>query len=150
MIASRLALLLASLALGACGRAGGDPARQTLDDLVAAAEARDADRLAARLSDAFRGPGGMVKAEAIATVRRHVAAYESVGLTLHEVEIERRSGGATARCLVEFSGRAREAFGLGGLLPSAAVYRFELQLADEGGTWRVEQATWETVTPRES
>lgn len=122
--------------------------RGSLEDLEAAAEARDAERLAARLSDAFRGPGGMGKAEAVATLRRYFAAYESVALTLHELEVERQGEGASVRCLVEFSGRAREAFGLGGLLPSAAVYRFELHLADEGGRFRVREAAWEPVPPR--
>jgi hypothetical protein len=46
---------------------------------------------------------------------------------------------------VEFSGQARKAFGLEGLLPPSAVYRFDLEVADEGGTWRVRRAAWEPV-----
>ena len=51
------------------------------------------------------------------------------------------------RCVVEFSGQARKAFGLEGLLPPSAVYRFDLDVADEGGAWRVRGATWEPAEP---
>jgi hypothetical protein len=116
---------------------------------VAAAEDRDAEEVAALLSESFRGKSGLAKADAVATLRRYFAAYETIALTLHEVEVEPRPDGATARCLVEFSGGAKQAFGLSGPLPSAAVYRFALELADEGGIWRVRQADWEVVPLRE-
>jgi hypothetical protein len=45
--------------------------------------------------------------------------------------------------VVEFSGHARKAFGLEGLLPPSAVYRFDLEVGEEGGAWRVRGATWE-------
>jgi hypothetical protein len=47
--------------------------------------------------------------------------------------------------VVEFSGQARKAFGLEGLLPPQAVYRFSLDVAEEAGAWRVERARWERV-----
>jgi hypothetical protein len=125
--------------------------RALLAELEAAAEAKDADRFAARLGAGFRGGGpgsaSLGKAEAIASLRRYFAAYESVSLTVHEPEVETREKGALARCAVEFSGKANTAFGLSGLLPADAVYRFELELADEGGTWRVQRATWEPAAP---
>ena len=51
------------------------------------------------------------------------------------------------RCVVEFPGRARQAFGLEGLLPPSAAYRFELDVAEEGGAWRVRGATWAPAEP---
>ena len=45
----------------------------------------------------------------------------------------------------DFSGDARSVFGLQGLLPPDATYRFEVEVADEGGTWRVRDARWEAV-----
>ena len=58
-------------------------------------------------------------------------------------ETERDGAAARVRCVVEFSGQGRKAFGLEGLLPPSAVYRFDLDLAEEGGAWRVRGATWE-------
>ena len=36
--------------------------------------------------------------------------------------------------------------GLDGLLPPEAVYRFDLDTAEEDGTWRVRSTRWEQVT----
>jgi hypothetical protein len=118
-----------------------------LDDLAAAAEARDADRVLGRLSGAFQGRGGEPRAEMGAMLRRYFAAYESIGIELHGVEIERQDGSARVRSLVAFSGHPRKAFGLEGLLPPSAVYRFDLEAVDEGGTWRVKRAAWEPAEP---
>ena len=64
---------------------------------------------------------------------------------MYGVEAEREGATARVRCVVEFSGQARKAFGLEGLLPPSAAYRFDLEVADEGGAWRVRRAGWETV-----
>jgi len=135
------ALLLAVAV--ACSRAPADPVAALLAELEAAAEARDADRFGERLAPDFQGTHGLGRPEAIAQLRRYFAAYESVAIDVYGVESERAGRSAHARCVVEFSGRARKAFGLEGLLPPSAVYRFDLELADEGGTWRVRGASWE-------
>lgn len=128
-----------------------DPVRATLAELEEAAEARDADRFAARLGAGFRGTGpgsgSLSKADAAAALRRYFAAYQSVSLIVHEPEVEAQEKGVRVRCAVEFSGKAHEAFGLGGMLPGDAVYRFELELVDESGTWRVERASWVEAAP---
>jgi hypothetical protein len=125
--------------------------RATLLALEEAGEARDADRFASHLASTFRGAGtglvGLDKAAASAALRRYFAAYESVSLTVHEPEIERRESGARVRCAVEFSGKASAAFGLGGLLPADVVYHFELDLTEEGGVLKVAQASWEPAGP---
>jgi hypothetical protein len=133
------------LSLIACARSPADPARQALEGLREAAEARDAEAFSARLSDGFRGMNGMTKAEAMAALRRYFAAYESVSLTLHGVETETHAGGVAVRCVTEFSGRGQKVFGLGALLPGDAAYRFTLVLADEGGALQVREASWETA-----
>jgi hypothetical protein len=143
-VATLGAVLVLPLAL-ACGGAARDPGRETLEALRSAAEARDAVAFSARLSDTFRGMGGMTKADATAMLRRYFAAYESATVTLHDVEVEVLTAGANARCAVEFSGQGQKAFGLGGLLPGEAVYRFALELVDEGGTYRVREASWEAA-----
>ena len=134
-------LLVLALA-PACSRAPADPVAALLGELEGAAEARDAGRFAARLSPDFRGADGLGRPETLAQLRRYFAAYESIGIEVYGVETEGHGTSAHVRCVVEFSGKARQAFGLGGLLPPSAVYRFELDVADEAGTWRVREATW--------
>ena len=136
-----LALLLA-VAVG-CSRTPADPVEALLAELEATAEARDADRFAERLAPAFRGAHGLGRPEALAQLKRTLAAYESVAIDVYGIETERDGSAARVRCVVEFSGQARKAFGLEGLLPPSAVYRFDLDVADEGGAWRVRGATWD-------
>ena len=136
-----LALVL-SFAAG-CARAPADPVEALLAELEAAAEARDAERFGDRLAPAFQGGARLGRPEALAQLKRYFAAYESVAIEVYGVESERDGAAARVRCVVEFSGQARKAFGLEGLLPPSAVYRFDLDVADEGGAWRVRGATWE-------
>ena len=136
--------LLAAL-LPACSGPPEDPVEALLAELEGAAEARDADRFAERLSSGFEGLPSIGRPEAVAQVRRYLAAYESVAVDVYGVEAERDGRAARVRCVVEFSGRARRAFGLEGLLPPSAVYRFDLDLVEEDGTWRVRRAAWEPV-----
>ena len=139
------ALLLAVAV--ACSRAPADPVAALLAELEAAAEARDADRFGERLAPAFQGLHGLGRSESMAQLKRYFAAYESVAIDVYGVEAERDGASARVRCVVEFSGQARKAFGLEGLVPPSAVYRFDLEVADEGGVWRVRGATWEPAEP---
>jgi hypothetical protein len=136
-------LLLVALALPACSRTPADPVAALLAELEAAAEARDADRFAGRLAPAFHGAHGLARPEALAQLKRYLAAYESVAIEVYGIEVERDGPAARVRCVVEFSGRARAAFGLEGLLPPSAVYRFELDAGEESGVWMVRGAAWE-------
>lgn len=143
-----LAGALACAAFGlSCSRAPKDPVQALLAGLEEAAEARDAARFGEYLSPSFQAAGGMGRDESLATLRRYFAGYDSVGLTVYGTEVERADGTARVRTVVEFSGRARQVAGLEGLLPPEAVYRFDLETADEGGRWRVRSATWQSVEP---
>jgi hypothetical protein len=118
--------------------------RALLAELAAAAEARDADRFGARLSERLEGKGQVMdRADAVATLRRYFAAYESVSVEVDGVEVDRQGTAARVRCVVGLSGRARRLPGLDALLPPSAAYRFDLEVADEGGVWRVRTAAWE-------
>jgi len=139
-------LLVAALA-PACSRPPADPVEALLAELEAATEARDAERFAERLAPAFRGAHGLGRAEALAQLKRYFAAYESVAIDVYGVEAERDGPTARVQCVVEFSGRARQAFGLEGLLPPSAAYQFDLEVADEDGIWRVRGATWAPAEP---
>jgi len=130
-----------------CSRSPADPVEALLGELTAAAEDRDADRFAARLSQDFHGKGRLSRPDAVAQLRRYFAAYESVGLSRYGVEVNRAGGDATVRLIVEFSGRARTLGGLQGLLPPSAVYRFTLETGDEGGVLKVRSADWEEAAP---
>lgn len=140
------ALAAAAALASACGGPK-DPVQALLNALEKAAEDRDAEDFGAHLSPAFKGAEGFDRAGTIAALRRYFAAYESVALEVYGVEAVRTNGGAHVKCVVEFSGRGRALAGLQGLMPPEATYRFDLQLADEGGTWRVTAAEWTPVTP---
>jgi hypothetical protein len=142
-----LAAVGSALAAPACARKAGDPVRALLDDLVAAAEDRDADRLVALLSDSFRGQDTLAKADAHAALRRYFAGYETIDLEVFDVVTEPVEGATRVRTRIGFSGKGLKAFGLEGLLPPSAVYRFDLDARDEGGTWRVSRAAWEVLPP---
>jgi hypothetical protein len=144
-VASLVALALAP----ACTRAPADPVAALLAELEAAAEERDAERFAARLAADCRGGDGIGRPEALAELRRYFAAYESVAIDVYGVETEKEGPTARVGCVVEFSGKARQAFGLEGLLRPSAVYRFDLDVADQDGAWRVGRATWTAAEPRE-
>ena len=139
------ACALAGTAFAACSRAPKDPIQALLAELEAAAEARDAERFGQRLSPDFQATGAVNRAEGIATLRRYFAGYENVALTVYGTEVERAGSTAHIRTVVEFSGRVRKLGGLDGLLPPDAVYRFEMDAADEGGVWRVRTCQWQAV-----
>jgi hypothetical protein len=142
------ACALAGAALGAaCSSTPADPVQALLAELEAAAEARDAERFGERLSPDFKADGAVSRADGVATLRRYFAGYESVALTVYGTEVERSGATARIRTVVEFSGRARKLGGLDGLLPPDAVYRFDMDAADEGGVWRVRACQWQAVDP---
>ena len=137
--------VLAALAVG-CGSGSSDPVRALVDEVAEAAEDRDADRVLARISEGFRGQGSLGKVDLAGSLRRYFAAYETIDLEVFDVEVQAGEGATQVRTRVGFTGQANRAFGLGGLLPPSAVYRFDVEAKDEGGVWRVTAAQWEQVT----
>jgi hypothetical protein len=125
------------LAVTACG--GGDPIRELIGEVEMAAESRDASAVAEHLADTFRGSSGMTRSEVVSLLKRFMLAYETVALEVFDVEIERAGDRAQVRCWVEFSGQARR---IAGLMPPAAVYRFEATLAQANGRWQLTEADW--------
>lgn len=140
-------LTVAGLAAVACGGAKRDPARRTVDEIVAAAEARDAAAIVERLAPDFQGADGSGRADAEANLRRYLAAYESLGVRLSEFTIESAASAARVRFRADLSGRPRAIGGLDGILPRSSAYRFDLRLAPaaDGGRWVVTWAAWEPV-----
>jgi hypothetical protein len=145
-----LAVALAAAAAGACSRRPADPVAALLADLERAAEARDATAFGERLSASFRDEHGLGRDEAVQQLKRWFAGYETVKIEVYSVETDRSGpSAARVRCVVEFSGQGRRLLGLEGLLPPSAAYRFELDVADEGGWWRVRGASYEPIGPSE-
>ncbi len=137
----RITAALSLLSL-ACGTPK-DPVRATLDALVKGADARDAGALFDRIAPGFSAADGSSRDEARALVERYFAAYEILDVRLEDVRIER--GGpeaARARFRARLSGQPRRIGGLDGLVPSSAVYDFDLRLTNEGGAWKVAWAQW--------
>ena len=142
-----IGILAAALAL-ACSRRPGDPVEALLVELEGAAEARDAEAFGAWLSPQYRDEHGLDRAATIAQLRRWFAGYETIALEVYGTEIDRSAAAAArVRCVVEFSGQGRRVFGLEGLLPPSATYRFTLDFAEEAGAWRVRGAAYEPVLP---
>lgn len=135
------ATLAVGLAAVACS-GGGDPVRATLDGMVKAANARDAKALFERVAPGFQAADGSGYADARATVDRYFAAYEILSVSISDVRIERGEGAARVRLRAEMSGQPRRIGGLEGLVPSSAVYDFDLRLTAEGGAWKVAWAQW--------
>jgi hypothetical protein len=143
---ARAFLALAALAGGADCRPPRDPVLDLVDTLRQAAEDRDAQGIADRLAEDFKGSGGADKAEATATLRRYFAGYESVHLAVYDVAVRGRTDDeAEVGFRAEFSGSARRALGLDGFLPPSAVYRFDLRVVRKGADWKVASAEWKTA-----
>ena len=102
-----LALVGFAASAASCSRRPADPVAALLAELEAAAEARDADAFAARLSADFTGEGGAARADTIGDLQRYFAAYETVAIEMYGVETERRGAEANVRC----AGRRRRTRG---------------------------------------
>jgi hypothetical protein len=73
--------------------------------------------------------------------------YESVEVGTAGLQVDRTSPQTTARFRASFAGKPKDIRGLAGMLPDAARFRFELTLAQEAGTLKVAQASWERIDP---
>ena len=132
----------ALLLLASCSREPRDPVREILKRVVASAEARDAGAVAGYLSASFRDSEGGSKGDAADLLRRTLAAYESISLSLSDVVIAKGPEAANATFKVGMSGRPRAVAGLEGFLPRTSAWRFELRLELEKGIWRITSAAW--------
>ena len=141
-----VAFLLALTVATACGPAT-DPVQQTIDGIVEGAEDRETAAIVERLSPDFQAADGSGRADAEATLRRYLGAYEKLGVRISDLTIERAAGAARARFRADLTGSPRRIGGLEGLLPQASAYRFDIRLVPaEGGRWLVTWASWEPAS----
>src|SRR5258708_28013654 len=115
------AVVVIALTFAAC-RSQPDPVLALVEALRMGAEDRDAQAIAGRLADDFKGNGSVDKAEATATLRRYFAAYESVHLVVYDVTVRRRTEAeADLGFRAEFNGAARRIGGPHAVPPPSAA-----------------------------
>jgi hypothetical protein len=136
-----LAAALLALVAAACGRRV-DPVRQCVDDIVAAANKRDAGAVMERVAGTFQAKNGTSRSEVEATLRRYFAAYESLDVHAEDMKIDRTDDSVFITLTAHLSGRPRAIGGLDAILPRESTYRFDFRLAPDGQTWRVVWADW--------
>lgn len=134
-------LLGAALALG-CSASARDPILDALSRIERATEARDANAVGAFLSPEFRSEDGLDREAALSVLRQSLAGYESVAIDILDPKIERDGSRARVRCEVHVAGTARRAFGLQNLLPPSAALVFDVEVQEQGESWRVVRGTW--------
>jgi hypothetical protein len=142
-----LTSLLAVASSGSCAFEPVDPMRALVDALAEAAEDRDADGILEHLDPGFSAQGGLTRADAAASLRRYFAGYERIDVEVYDVETLPGEAVSRVRARVGFTGQANRTLGLEGLLPPSAVYRFDLDVVEYDGAWRVTRAAWERATP---
>ncbi len=137
--------MIAVPVLLACAKKG-DPIQATIDAVVKAANARDADALMSHLAPGFEAADGSGRSDVEARLKGYFAAYEILNVHVSNVQIERGDKAVRVRLRAEMTGQPRSAGGFGGLLPSAAKYEFDLRLVLEGRDWKLAWAGWEPVS----
>ncbi len=137
-------LLIAGLALAACGPAGTpeEEIRALVDAAELAAEERDAADLRALIADDYRDPAGRTAGDVRGILHGYLVAHQSIRLLtrIDSIELE---GTELARLRVTVGMLGREAGPDPGWDLAGDVYRFDLRLAREGGEWRVIRAGWQ-------
>jgi hypothetical protein len=146
-----LFLLLATLLLASdcrCSRESPEErARRAIDTVVKAVNERDVKPVAAAVSEQYSDKEGNDKQHVVALVRAQFLLHRNLYLVAKLSSLECPEP-VQARAVV-FAAMA--AVPAAGMLPdlrnlSADVYRFDLTLADEDGTWRVLRAAWSPAT----
>jgi len=142
-------VLLLVLPAAACERQSSDPVVRALDAVEAAAEERDAQAVLKMLAPDFKGPGNLNRTAVASQLRRYFLAYEGLDVERADLEVEHGDAAARARFRVVFSGRPRQIGSLADVLPSSAVYRFDVGLRpdSEQDVWLISDATWEHLEP---
>ena len=136
----RKALIVVLLLAAAC--AGKDPVRTTIDAAIDAAEDRDVEGVMKHLSVTYPG-----RAEAEQALRQYFFGYRTIDISIDKIDVSQGNTTAGVALLIRFLGVPKQIGGLDQILPASASYRFDLQLAKEGGEWRITSAEWAAVGP---
>ena len=134
-------LVICAFILVGCG-APKDPVKALLDDVVEAAQDRDADAIAEHLADDLSA-GSLGKDEMTRLLRQYLAAYKALDVSLSGVESVQRAGSAQVKFRARLTGVPQTFGGLGDLVPSSATYDFDVILRETPSGWLISQISWE-------
>ena len=123
--------------------------RKTIDVAVKAVSERNIKPLAALVSEQYTDREGNNKEQVVSQVRVLFVLYPNLHLIAKISSVECPEPSQAE--VVVFAALASVP---GGVLPdlrnlSADVYRFDLTMADEDGTWRVVRAAWAPATVKD-
>ncbi|NHA15701.1 hypothetical protein [Thioalkalivibrio sp. XN279] len=138
-LAARAALLLAALAMTACGGPAPDPEGRLRAAIAAAEEAAEAGEhavLAALVARDYADASGRDRTRMVLTIRGLLMRYPRLELIVSVREIELLSP-QLARVRLDIL-----TAGLGPAGVSADAFLLELSLRDEGDGWQVTRARW--------
>ena len=127
---------LCALMLASCGEK--DPVERTITRVVEAAEDRDAAEIMESLASTYAG-----RAEVEHELRRYLFGYNTIDITVRELEKQSSAQGGWATFRVDFTGVPKQAAGLDQFLPRSATYRFAVDFVVESGEWKIAKAQWE-------
>lgn len=154
MMRARDSVLVIALAISAfgCRRPRLSPeqqVRKAIDAVVAAVRERDLKPVAAAVSDAYADSEGNDKKQIVSQVRVQFLLHPNLYLLAKTASVECTEPDQASAVVY-----AAMASVPAGVVPdprnmSANVYRFELTLADEDGTWRVRRAAWHPATVKD-
>lgn len=142
-------LLVALVLASGCRRARLSPeqqVRKAIDVAVQAVRERELKPLTKVVSDSYVDRDGNDKAKILSLVRMQFVLHPSLYLLVKVAAVD---------CPAPTEGRAVVFAAMASVPPgvvpdprqvSADVYRFELAMADEDGTWRIVSATWQPAT----
>lgn len=143
-------ILIAALILALLAGCGGhdDPeqrVRAFVDQVAASAEARAWNDFDAYLADDYSDSRGLTRRETLGVVTRYILAHRSIHVFQRVRRLEvRDSRHARAVVLAALAGSpVNGPEDLARL--NADLYRFEIELADEGEGFRVTSAAWQPV-----
>ena len=130
---------MALLILLACTKTPPEQAlRDTIADLQAAVEARDASAMESFLADDFVGPDGMDRDGARRMAALYLMRHDSVGATTGPLTVQMQTDHARVDFTAALTG------GSGRLLPeSGRVYAVRTGWRVEDGDWKMTSASWE-------
>lgn len=154
MFGTRMAVLsmVITLAATGCRRPRLSPeeqVRKAMDAVVTAVRDRELKSVAASVSEQYADSEGGDKKQIVSQVRVQFLLHPNLYLIAKTTSIECPEPGQAS--VVVYAAMASVP---AGALPdlrslSADVYRFELTLADEDGSWRVRRAAWNPATVKD-
>ena len=146
--AAAFALLLGSTMTGCFGAEPSpeERVRAVIAELEAAAEARDSGRLEPHVSESYADANGNDRRALLGLAAAHFLRNRSVYLLVRVNDVALpEPGRAQVDAFVALAGQPiRDAGALVAL--RADLYRFDLQLRDESGDWRLTSADWHPAT----